>query len=30
LADLITFLCREEPSYITGVTYDVNGGPHIH
>ena len=30
VADLITYLCREESSYITGVTYDVNGGAHIH
>ena len=30
VADLITFLCREESGYITGVTYDVNGGAHIH
>jgi NAD(P)-dependent dehydrogenase (short-subunit alcohol dehydrogenase family) len=30
VADLITFLCREESSYIAGVTYDVNGGSHIH
>jgi NAD(P)-dependent dehydrogenase (short-subunit alcohol dehydrogenase family) len=30
VADLITYLCREESSYITGVTYDVNGGSHIH
>jgi 2-hydroxycyclohexanecarboxyl-CoA dehydrogenase len=30
VADLITFLCREETGYITGVTYDVNGGSHIH
>ena len=30
VADLITFLCREESSYITGVTYDVIGGSHIH
>jgi 2-hydroxycyclohexanecarboxyl-CoA dehydrogenase len=29
VADLITFLCREESGYITGVTYDVNGGSHI-
>lgn len=29
VADLITFLCREETGYITGVTYDVNGGSHI-
>jgi NAD(P)-dependent dehydrogenase (short-subunit alcohol dehydrogenase family) len=30
VADLITYLCREESGYITGVTYDVNGGSHIH
>jgi 2-hydroxycyclohexanecarboxyl-CoA dehydrogenase len=30
VADLITFLCRGESGYITGVTYDVNGGAHIH
>ena len=30
VADLITYLCREETGYITGVTYDVNGGAHIH
>jgi NAD(P)-dependent dehydrogenase (short-subunit alcohol dehydrogenase family) len=30
VADLITFLCREETSYVTGATYDVNGGSHIH
>ena len=30
VADLITYLCREESGYITGATYDVNGGPHIH
>ena len=30
VADLITFLCREAAGYITGVTYDVNGGSHIH
>ena len=30
VADLITFLCREESGYITGGTYDVNGGSHIH
>jgi hypothetical protein len=27
---LITYLCREESGYITGATYDVNGGAHIH
>jgi NAD(P)-dependent dehydrogenase (short-subunit alcohol dehydrogenase family) len=30
VADLITYLCREESGYITGVTYDVNGGSHIY
>ena len=30
VADLITYLCRAESGYITGVTYDVNGGAHIH
>lgn len=30
VADLIAFLCREDSSYITGATYDVNGGSHIH
>ena len=29
VADLITYLCRKESGYITGVTYDVNGGSHI-
>ena len=30
VADLITYLCREQSGYITGATYDVNGGSHIH
>ncbi|WP_138759267.1 SDR family NAD(P)-dependent oxidoreductase [Modestobacter altitudinis] len=30
VADLITYLCREESGYITGATYDVNGGSHMH
>lgn len=30
VADLIAYLCRPESGYITGVTYDVNGGSHIH
>ena len=30
VADHITYLCREESGYITGVTYDVNGGSHIY
>ena len=30
VADLITHRCREESGFITGATYDVNGGSHIH
>jgi NAD(P)-dependent dehydrogenase (short-subunit alcohol dehydrogenase family) len=30
VADLISYLCRPEFGYITGATYDVNGGSHIH
>ena len=30
VADLITYLCRPETGYVTGATYDVNGGSHIH
>lgn len=30
VADLIAFLCREDSGYLTGATYDVNGGSHIH
>ncbi len=30
VADLIAYLCREESGYISGATYDVNGGAHIH
>ena len=30
VTELITYLCRPESGYITGVTYDVNGGSHIH
>lgn len=30
VADLITYLCRAESGYVTGATYDVNGGSHIH
>lgn len=30
VADLITYLCRAETGYVTGATYDVNGGAHIH
>ena len=30
VADLITYLCREQTGYITGATFDINGGSHIH
>lgn len=30
VADVIAFLCREESSYLTGATYDINGGSLIH
>ena len=30
VADVIAFLARPESGYVTGVTYDVNGGSHIH
>jgi NAD(P)-dependent dehydrogenase (short-subunit alcohol dehydrogenase family) len=30
VADLITYLCRPASGYITGATYDVNGGSHMH
>lgn len=30
VADLIAFLCRPDVAYVTGATYDVNGGSHIH
>lgn len=30
VADVIAFLARPESSYLTGATYDVNGGSHIH
>ena len=29
VADLILYLCREGSGYITGLTYDVNGGSRI-
>ncbi|MFI7020278.1 SDR family oxidoreductase [Streptomyces sp. NPDC050164] len=29
-ADVIAFLARPESGYLTGATYDVNGGSHIH
>lgn len=30
VADVIAFLARPDSGYITGATYDVNGGSHIH
>ncbi|MFF4260187.1 SDR family NAD(P)-dependent oxidoreductase [Streptomyces sp. NPDC001663] len=30
VADVIALLARPESGYLTGVTYDVNGGSHIH
>ncbi|MGC0397543.1 NAD(P)-dependent dehydrogenase (short-subunit alcohol dehydrogenase family) [Streptomyces sp. SAI-126] len=30
VADVIAFLARPASGYLTGVTYDVNGGSHIH
>lgn len=30
VADLIVYLCRPDSGYITGATYDVNGGSHMH
>ncbi len=29
VADVIAFLCRPETSYVTGATWDINGGSHI-
>ncbi|MEU3935688.1 3-oxoacyl-ACP reductase FabG [Streptomyces sp. NPDC029044] len=30
VADVIAFLARPGSGYVTGATYDVNGGSHIH
>ncbi|MET9226175.1 SDR family NAD(P)-dependent oxidoreductase [Lentzea sp. NPDC003310] len=30
VAGVITFLCSPDTGYVTGATYDVNGGSHIH
>jgi 2-hydroxycyclohexanecarboxyl-CoA dehydrogenase len=30
VADMITYLCREQTGYITGATHDINGGSHMH
>ena len=29
VANLVTFLLGPDAGYLTGVTYDVNGGSHI-
>ncbi len=29
VADVIAFLCRPSTSYVTGATWDINGGSHI-
>ncbi len=29
VAALVTFLCGEAVGYVTGATFDVNGGSHI-
>ena len=30
VAEMIAFLCRSSTSYVTGATFDINGGSHIH
>ena len=30
VADVIAFLCRPSTSFVTGATWDINGGSHIH
>jgi NAD(P)-dependent dehydrogenase (short-subunit alcohol dehydrogenase family) len=30
VASAITYLCSEDASYLTGMTFDINGGSHLH
>ena len=30
VAALLAFLAGDDAAYLTGVTYDINGGSHIH
>jgi 2-hydroxycyclohexanecarboxyl-CoA dehydrogenase len=30
VAALFAFLAGDDAAYLTGVTYDINGGSHIH
>jgi 2-hydroxycyclohexanecarboxyl-CoA dehydrogenase len=30
VASLVAFLCHDDSGFITGATYDINGGSHIH
>ena len=30
VASAITYLCSEDAAYLTGMTFDINGGSHLH
>ena len=30
VASAITYLCSEDAGYLTGLTFDINGGSHLH
>ncbi|WP_428376799.1 SDR family NAD(P)-dependent oxidoreductase [Lichenicoccus sp.] len=30
VADVVAFLCRPSTAFVTGATWDINGGSHIH